>query len=358
MCLLDCDSLLETVVAQSASDLHLTVGLPPMLRLHGRLIPVEGEILQPEDVKEAVRHVASEKHLKELEESGSSDFGYSYGDRARFRISIYRQKRLEAVALRLIPSRIMSVEEIGLPGSIRSILAKKRGLILVTGPTGSGKTTTLAAMIDVINSEMDRHIITIEDPIEYYHSHKASVVTQREIGDDAVSFPQALRAALRQDPDVILVGEMRDNETISTALRAAETGHLVLGTLHTTGSSRTVDRIIDSFAPDFQEHIRSQLSYSVEAVISQVLMPRKDGGGVIAAFEVMTKTSAIGNHIRKCETFKIASAIQTSRKHGMILLDDFIASLVKEGKVAVSEALAFAQNPAELESKIGHLGDV
>jgi len=354
---LNCDSLLDTVVTLNASDLHLTVGLPPMLRLHGRLKPIEGDILGPEDVKKAVRFLAPEKNLREMESSGSSDFGYSYGDKARFRISIYRQKQQEAVALRLIPSRIMSVEEIGLPASLKKILAKKRGLILVTGPTGSGKTTTLAAMIDVINSEMDRHIITIEDPIEYYHEHKSSVITQREIGDDATSFPDALRAALRQDPDVILVGEMRDNETISTALRAAETGHLVLGTLHTTGSSRTVDRIIDSFSPDFQDYIRSQISYSVEAVISQVLIPRIDGTGVIAAFEVMTKTPAIGNHIRKCETFKIASAIQTSRKYGMILLDDFIVSLVKEGKISVSDAVAFAQNPAELESKVGYMGE-
>jgi twitching motility protein PilT len=225
--------------------------------------------------------------------------------------------------------------------------------VLVTGPTGCGKTTTLATMINYINENMDRHILTIEDPIEYYHTHKKSIITQREIGIDVPSFPEALRRGLRQDPDVILVGEMRDNETIATAITAAETGHLVLGTLHTTGSARTVDRIIDSFAPDYQEHIRSQLAFSIEAVISQLLLPNADGTGVIAAFEIMTKTPAIENHIRKSETFKITSVIQTSRKHGMTLLDDFIAGLVRDNKVTLEDAAATVQSPESLYAKFG-----
>jgi twitching motility protein PilT len=247
----------------------------------------------------------------------------------------------------------MSFEEIGLPEIIKSILNKKRGLIIVTGPTGCGKTTTLASMVNHINERMDRHILTIEDPIEYFHEHKKSIVTQREIGIDVPSFPEALRRGLRQDPDAILVGEMRDNETIATAITAAETGHLVFGTLHTTGTTRTVDRIIDSFPPSQQEHIRSQLASCIEAVISQILLPRADGAGLVAAFEFMMKTPAIENHIRKAETFKITSVIQTSRKVGMVLLDDAICALVQEGKVTLEDALAAAQNPADLYTKFG-----
>jgi len=350
---LNLDPLLETVVRERASDLHLTVGLPPVMRLHGRLTPLEGRTLTEADTEGAVRSLAPEKNLCECEETGSSDFGFSFGGLARFRVSIYRQKGVLAVALRLIPFQLIPFEELGLPESIRRILHKKRGLVIVTGPTGSGKTTTQASMIDYINANMDRHIITIEDPIEYFHDHRKSIVTQREIGRDVPSFPEALRRALRQDPDVILVGEMRDNETVATAMRAAETGHLVLGTMHTTGSARTVDRIIDSFPPDFKEHIRSQLAFSVEAVISQVLIPRVDRKGVVAAFEVMTKSSAIENHIRKSETFKITSVIQTSRKQGMVLLDDFIAGLWRNGAVCARDALPFAQNPEELATVIG-----
>ncbi len=352
------EPLLETVIREKASDLHLTTFLPPTMRHHGRLRSLGEETLGAKDVEAAVQALAPEKNLLEMKEKGNSDFGFSFesavsDESARFRVSIYRQKGEPAVALRLIPSTIMTFDEIGLPESIKKILVKKRGLLLVTGPTGSGKTTTQAAMIDFINTTMDRHIITIEDPIEYFHSHKKSIISQREIGRDVPSFPEALRSALRQDPDVVLVGEMRDNETIATAIRAAETGHLVLGTLHTVGAARTVDRIIDSFPPDFQEHIRSQLSFSIEAVVSQVLVPRKDGTGVAAAFEIMTKTPAIENHIRKSETFKIASVIQTSRKHGMILLDDSIAGLAMNGVIGTADALAFAQDPGELRSRVG-----
>jgi twitching motility protein PilT len=344
---------MERVVREHASDLHLTVELPPVMRLHGHLRYLENEPLKPEDTEEALQALAPEKNLAELRETGTTDFGYTFSREGRFRISVYRQKGNYGIAMRLIPLNLMSFEDIGLPETIKPILSKNRGLVLVTGPTGCGKTTTLATMINYINENMDRHILTIEDPIEYYHTHKKSIITQREIGNDVPSFPEALRRGLRQDPDVILVGEMRDNETIATAITAAETGHLVLGTLHTTGSARTVDRIIDSFAPDYQEHIRSQLAFSIEAVISQLLLPSADGTGVIAAFEIMTKTPAIENHIRKSETFKITSVIQTSRKHGMTLLDDFIAGLVRENKVTLEDAVLTVQNPADLYAKFG-----
>ena len=350
---LNLDSLLETVVRKKASDLHLTVGLPPMVRLHGRLLSLDGRTVTSVDTEEAVKALAPEKNFRELEETGSSDFGYSFGTQARFRISVYRQKGEHAVALRLIPFQLIPFEQLGLPDSIRRVLHKKRGLVIVTGPTGSGKTTTQASMIDYVNTNMDRHIITIEDPIEYFHDHKKSILTQREIGYDVNTFPEALRRALRQDPDVILVGEMRDNETVATAIRAAETGHLVMGTLHTTGAARTVDRVIDSLPPEFQDLIRSQLAFSLEAVISQALIPRKDTPGVVAAFEVLTRNSAVENHIRKMETFKIASVIQTSRKQGMVLMDDFIAKLWRSGVVSGRDALSFAQNPESLRAVIG-----
>jgi len=350
---LDLKTLLESVVREGGSDLHLTVGIPPLMRLNGRLRPLQSQPLKAGDTEEAVRYLAPEKNRLELEGTGTSDFGYSFGPEGRFRVSVYRQKGCFGAALRLIPSRLLSFEEIGLPPVVKNVLQKPRGLLIVTGPTGSGKTTTLACMVNYINERMDRHILTIEDPIEYYHEHKRSIITQREIGIDVPSFPEALRRGLRQDPDVILVGEMRDNETIATAIKAAETGHLVLGSLHTTGTARTVDRIIDSFPPTQQEHIRSQLAYSIEAVISQMLLPRADGTGLVAAFEVMIKTPAVENHIRKLETFKITSVIQTSKKTGMVMLDDSICGLVQAGKVTLEDALAAAQNPADLYTKFG-----
>jgi twitching motility protein PilT len=344
---------MKKVIHERASDLHLTVGLPPTMRLHGRLIELADAPLTPKDTEEAVASLTPEKNLEELKATGTSDFGYTFGDDARFRVSVYQQKGCFGTAMRLIPSTLLSFEEIGLPDRIQQVLRKKRGLVLVTGPTGCGKTTTLATMINYINDNMDRHILTIEDPIEFYHQHKKSIITQREIGIDVPSFPEALRRGLRQDPDVILVGEMRDNETIATAITAAETGHLVMGTLHTTGAARTVDRIIDSFPPDYQEHIRAQLAHSIEAVISQILLPRADGSGLVAAFEIMMQTQAVENHIRKCETFKITSVIQTNRKNGMMLLDDSISALVQEGKVTLDAALAAAQSPKDLYTKFG-----
>ncbi len=346
--------LMEVVIEKGGSDLHIGVGRPPVVRVHGHMYPVQGyDPLSPEQTEALIKEFAPERAMREVEKVGTSDFGYAYKDKARFRVSVFRQKGHLCTAMRLIPNRLMSFEEIGLPESVKKLLARPRGLILVTGPTGSGKTTTLATMIDYINTTMDKHIVTIEDPIEFYHDHKLSQVTQREIGVDVPSFAEAMRRVLRMDPDVIMLGEMRDLETTSAAITAAETGHLVLGTLHTTGSARTVDRIIDQYPTDQQEQIRSQLSVSILAVLSQVLMPRCDKEGLIAAFEIMMMTPAIENHIRKGETFKIPSVIQTSKKEGMILLDDFLFKLYREGKIDRETAMDKCQDPRAMVQKLG-----
>lgn len=345
--------LLSTVVETNGSDLHLAVGRPPVIRMHGRLRSLNLPDLTPDDTENLVRELAPEENLEELRQSGTSDFAIAFEDKARFRCSIFKERNRCGAALRLIPSKLLSFEQIGLADGVKELLLRPRGLILVTGPTGCGKTTTLASMLDWINESFDRHIITIEDPIEYYHPHKKSVIMQREIGHDVPTFAEALRRALRQDPDVVLMGEMRDNETISTAITAAETGHLVFGTLHTTGAARTVDRIIDSFPHEQQEQIRAQLAVSLVAVISQVLMPRSDGKGRVAAFEILLSTSAVENHIRKNETFKIASVIQTSRKLGMVRLDDHIFELLQSGKITKETALEYCQNRADLAAKLG-----
>ncbi len=349
----DLDKLLETCVEAGGSDLHLTVGRPPVIRLQGRLRSLNLPDLTADDTRALVEKLAPPANLDELGRVGTSDFAIAFGDRGRFRVSIFKQKHCHGAALRLIPSKLLTLEQLGLPESVKDLLDNPRGLILVTGPTGSGKTTTLASMLDYINVKYDRHIITIEDPIEYYHTHKKSVVMQREVGHDVTGFAEALRRALRQDPDVILLGEMRDNETISTAITAAETGHLVFGTLHTTGSARTVDRIIDSFPHEQQEQIRAQLAVSLVAVISQVLMPRADGKGRVAAFEILITTSAVENHIRKNETFKIASVIQTSRKRGMVRLDDALLDLFQGGVITKETAYEFCMSRHDLAAKLG-----
>jgi twitching motility protein PilT len=345
--------LLDHVVEQGASDLHLTVGRPPVIRLHGTLHNLNSPPLKPEDTDHLIRQVIPERNLKELEKVGTTDFAYPHKDAGRFRVSAYRQRGSGGMAMRLIPSRLLTFEELGVPAVVQELVLRPRGLFLVTGPTGSGKTTTLATVIDYINSNYDRHIVTIEDPIEYYHQHKKSIITQREVGIDVPDFAEALRRVLRQDPNVILVGEMRDLETISSAIIAAETGHLVLATLHTTGSARTVDRIIDVFPPDQQEQIRVQLSVSLIAVLSQVLIARADVAGRIAAYEMMIMTPAIENHIRKNETFKIVSAIQTSRKQGMMLLDEHLLELQRSGKISYESMMAKAQMPKDLEARAG-----
>ncbi len=349
----DIHRLLDKVVEVQGSDIHLRVGRPPTLRVNARMGSMNGPPLVPEDTAEMAKEIMPQRSALEFKERGGTDFGMAHGDSgSRFRVSVFRERTNVGLVLRLLPSRILTFEQIGLPDSVRALLHRPRGLVLVTGPTGSGKTTTLATMLDYINTNMDRHIVTIEDPIEYYHPHKKGIVTQREIGVDVGTFSEAMRRVLRQDPDVVLLGEMRDLETIRTAVTAAETGHLVLATLHTTGSARTVDRIIDQFPSDQQEQIRTQLSVSIIAVISQVLLPRKDRSGQLAGFEIMFMTPAIENHIRKNETFKITSTIQTSSNVGMILLDEFLFRLVKDGKISEQDALEKSQNPKDLRDKL------
>jgi twitching motility protein PilT len=349
----DLHRLFDLMVEKNASDLHLQVGRPPCLRVQGRLKNVNHPPLTPPEVTALIDEIIPKGKHAEFREVGSADFGHAHGTKARFRVAVFRSKGNDAMVCRLIPSKLLTFQQIGLSEKVIELLNRPRGLLLVTGPTGSGKTTTLATMVNHINEKEEVHIITIEDPIEYYHDHKTGIVTQREVGNDVPSFKEAIRRALREDPDVILCGEMRDLDTISTAITAAETGHLVLGTLHTTGSARTVDRIIDQFPPEQQEQVRVQLSVSIIGIISQVLMPRADGKGVVAAFEVLVMTPAIENHIRKNETFKIPSTIQTSRNLGMFLLDDHLWELFNQGAIDKGELLAKCQNPRAIREKLG-----
>jgi len=344
--------LMDACVQRGASDLHLNPGRPPVLRISGALHSLDLPTLDDAAAAEFARALCDEQHWQEVEQRGTTDFGLAHSTGDRFRVSVLRQRGRLSAVLRLIPSKLLSMQAIGLPEACLGLLRRPRGLVLVTGPTGSGKTTTLASMIDWINTNLDRHIVTIEDPIEYYHTHKKGLVTQRELGSDVSSFPEAMRRVLRQDPDVVLLGEMRDLDTIASAITAAETGHLVFGTLHTTGSARTVDRIIDAFPANQQEQIRAQLSVSILAVISQVLLPRRDGQGRVAAFEVMLMTPAIGNLIRKNETNKIQSTLQTSRRLGMVTLDDSLLDLVRREVITRETALEAAQSPADLEARL------
>jgi twitching motility protein PilT len=350
--MVEMDELLQLVVDENASDLHIAVGKPPCLRIDGRLHPLELDPLTPEDTERLMRSITSEEHIQRVREHGGTDFGFAFGDMGRFRVSVFREKGYFGVALRLIPSKLMSFEEIGLPPGIKDLLFRPRGLILVVGPTGSGKTTTLATMVDIINSERDCHIITIEDPIEYYHNHKKSIVTQRELGVDVPSFAEALKRGLRQDPDVMLVGEMRDLETMEAAITAAETGHLVFATLHTTGSARTVDRIIDAFPTNQQEQIRTQLASSILAVISQILLVKASGKGRLAAFEIMVSTPSIQNLIREAKTYRITSDIQTGAKHGMKTLDASLLELYRKGLITYGDLLTKAQDPDSVIAKL------
>src|SRR5260221_5146731 len=348
--------LLQLVVAEGASDLHLRVGVPPVIRLHGVLHKVEGPSLKPEDTEELMRSITSEDHIQQVRERGGADFGFAFGEMARFRVSIFREKGNFGCVLRQIPTKLLKMEEIGLPPSVRDLLYKPRGLVLVTGPTGSGKTTTLASMINIINEERDdAHIITIEDPIEYFHKHKKSVVTQREVNVDVPNFAEALRRALRQDPDVILVGELRDLETMDAAITAAETGHLVFGTLHTTGAAKTIDRIVNAFPNNQQEQIRIQLSTVLQGVISQLLLPRIDKPGRVAIFEIMINTPSIGALIRDNKTFRINSDIQTGAKYGMVTLDGFLIEKYQQGLISREEVVTKSQDPTTTQSKLNEL---
>ncbi len=345
------DKLLQTVVNRKASDLHIAVGQPPVIRLDGKMKRLETKSLEPEDTVALMKAITPERCQQELQEVGGSDFGFAFGDQARFRVSVFKQKGYVGMVLRQIPNKLLNFKDLGTPPVLAKLCERPRGLILVTGPTGSGKTTTLAAMVDYINENYEHHIITIEDPVEFYHQHKKSTVNQRELGVDVPTFAEAIRRALRQDPDVILVGEMRDLETIETAITAAETGHIVLGTLHTTGAQGTVNRIIDVFPTNQQEQIRTQLSTSIIGILSQALLP-KIGGGRVAAYEMLVVTPAVANLIRENKTFRITSTIQTGAKLGMQLLDDHMFKLWRDGIVEKKEVLMKANNPEELASKI------
>src|SRR5580765_3109755 len=342
--------LLQLVVSEGASDLHIRVGAPPVIRVHGILHRVEGPSLKPEDTEELMRSITSEDHIQHVRERGGADFGFAFGEMARFRVSVFREKGNFGVVLRQIPTKLLTMEQIGLPPSTKELLYKPRGLILVTGPTGSGKTTTLASMINIINEERDEaHIVTIE----YYHKHKKALVTQREIGVDVPNFAEALRRVLRQDPDVILVGEMRDLETIDAAITAAETGHLVFGTLHTTGAAKTVDRVVNAFPTNQQEQIRIQLSTVMQAVISQLLIPRIDKPGRVAIFEIMVNTPSIAALIRDNKSFRIQSDIQTGAKYGMVTLEASLADLYLNGVISRDQVTSKAQDPQAAVQLIG-----
>lgn len=349
---IEMSDLLQLVIDEGVSDLHIEVGAPPMVRLHGALTPLDVPILTPPDTERMVKSIASDNHIQQIAEIGSVDFGFGFGDQARFRVSAFKQKGCFGTVLRQIPNTLLTLDQIGLPPMVKNLLYKPRGLILVTGPTGSGKSTTLASMLNVINEERDCHIITIEDPIEFYHNHKRSCVIQREIGSDTPSFSEALRRALRQDPDVILVGEMRDLETMEAAVSAAETGHLVFGTLHTTGAARTVDRIVDAFPTSQQGQIRTQLASSLVAVISQVLLPRLDKPGRVAAFEIMISTPSVQSLIRENKTFRITSELQTGAKFGMNTLDSHLVELYTKKVISYKEMITKAQDADGIKQQL------
>lgn len=335
-----------------ASDIHITVGRPPMMRVRGELTEMNYPKLMPEDTKAAIYSIMSKQQREEFEATGDLDFSYTTPAVGRYRVNTFRQRGSVACVMRAINSVIPTPEELGIPQSVVDLYNKKRGLVLVTGPTGSGKSTTLASLINLINENRNAHVITLEDPIEYLHIHKKSVVNQREMGMDSESYAKALRSALREDPDVILVGEMRDLETISTAVTAAETGHLVFSTLHTIGAAATIDRIIDVFPPHQQEQIRVQLGMVLEAVISQQLLPTADGRGRVAAFEVMLANVAIKNNIREGKSYQIPTVIQTNKKAGMVTMDDYLYELYSDGRITAEDALLFAQDRLILEKKI------
>lgn len=352
---LEMDQLLQMAVDFKASDLHIAVGVPPMLRIHGDLQQLDLDPLTPDDTERLVKSITSPEHQQMLQEQGGTDFGFAFGTQARFRVSVFKAKGNYGTVLRQIPNDLMPLDKIGLPTQVAELLYRPRGLVLVTGPTGSGKTTTLASMINFINEKRSCHVVTVEDPIEYYHDHKHCIITQREVGADVTSFSEALRRALRQDPDVILVGEMRDLETMQAAITAAETGHLVFATLHTTGAASTVDRIVDSFPTDQQEQVRMQLSIGLVAVISQVLLPRVDKPGRCAAFEIMINTPGIAAMVRDGNTHRITSDIQTGAKYGMQTLDSHLLSLYMAGRISYDDLITKSRDPDTQIEKLKEL---
>lgn len=348
--------LLQATIDEGASDLHVRAFMPPELRIHGELVAIADEAFTAEETRRLCNEIMTPEQVAEAESNGGTDFALAHEDGTRFRVSVFKERGRWGCVLRMIPSTLLTLEQIGLPPSIKELLFKPRGLILVTGPTGSGKSTTLASMIDVINQERGVHVVTVEDPIEFYHTSKKSLVTQREVGSDVPSFAEAIRRALRQDPDVILVGEMRDLETIGAAITAAETGHLVFGTLHTTGAAETIDRIVDAFPVDVQDQVRTQLSVGLQAVISQILLPKlgPDGQvhGRIAAFEIMLAPPSVRSRIRDNKTFQIRSDIQTGAKFGMVTLDACLLEHYRNGLIRYDELVTKAQDPDSVVAKL------
>lgn len=346
--------LLETAVKEKASDLHLTVGRPPMIRIYGELVPISGkEILSNNTIVDLISPILDETRKQILLRTGQVDFSYGLPKIARFRVNVFRQRGAFSAVMRTIPTEIPLLDSLGVPEVVRSFAEKSRGLVLVTGPTGSGKTTTLAALVDLINENRNCHILTLEDPIEYLHRHKLSIINQREVGTDTDSFANGLRAALREDPDVILVGEMRDLETIQIALTAAETGHLVLATLHTNDVTQTVDRIIDVFPPHQQTQIRMQLALAVQGIIAQQLIPRIDRPGRVLATEVLVATSAVRNVIREGKTYQLPTILQTGGKLGMHTLDSKLRMLYDQRVISLQEALLRCSDAEEFKKNVG-----
>src|SRR6516162_536532 len=345
------DKLLTTVIQLKASDLHISCGQPPVIRHHGRMRRLDTKVLDTDDCTALMKSITPDRCQQELQEKGGADFAIEFTDGVRFRVALFKQRGNIGLVLRRIPSQFLTFEQIGMPDAVKRLITRPRGLLLVTGPTGSGKTTSLASMMNFINENYDRHMITLEDPIEYYHKHKKCTVNQREIGVDVPDFKEGIRRALRMDPDIILVGEMRDLETIHAAIEAAETGHVVFGTLHTNGAASTINRIIDVFPKEQQDQIRTQLSTALIGVLSQALLPKKPEG-LIAAYEMMVVTPAVANLIRENKVYRIDSSIQTGRKHGMFLLDEHMFKLWKEGLVEKEEALQRAGKPADLAYKM------
>jgi twitching motility protein PilT len=351
---LDFAEVLLEVINRRASDLHITAGAPPMVRVRGRLTPIEGyPVLTPTDTREIVYSILSNAQRQKLENNWQLDFAYQIPGTARFRVNAYFQRSAIGAAFRLIPFDVVALESLGLPPVVSEFAKRPRGLVLVTGPTGSGKSTTLASLIDVINATREEHIMTIEDPIEFLHQHKKCIVNQRELGSDAVGFGEALKAALRQDPDVILVGEMRDIETIGTAITAAETGHLVFATLHTQDTPQTIDRIIDVFPPSQQGQVRAQLSVCLQGIMTQMLVPTADGAGRCVAAEILVPTPAVRNLIREAKTHQIYSVLQTGASHGMQTMDAALAQLVRAGKITRQLAESRAHAPEEFRRLVG-----
>lgn len=358
MAVIPMDDLLRLVIEEGASDLHLTVGVPPTLRIRGRLTKLNVPPLESADTETLARAITSDACFQRVNEEGSVDFAFTFRNENRFRASVYRERGFLAIALRLLPKDLLNLDAIGVPPAVMELLRLPRGLVLVTGPTGSGKTTSLASMLTRINETSPAHIITIEDPIEYYIAHKQGIVSQREVGVDVPSFSEGLRRALRQDPDVILVGEMRDLETIETAIQASETGHLVFSTLHTTGAARTIDRIIDVFPAEKQEQIRVQLSVNLRAVISQLLLPRVDKTGRVAVFDLMIKTDAIAALIRENKSFRINSEILTGKKYGMIGLETSLVNLYRNRIISYESMMSVAQDPDVIRQLLGEISNL